>query len=103
VATTGSAPTSALPAVPTVAGSGLPNYVVESWNGLAGPAGMPDDIVGSLNRAVNSVLDLPEVKEKARLFGMDARGSTPQEMHERLKADIAKWTAVIEKSGIERQ
>jgi tripartite-type tricarboxylate transporter receptor subunit TctC len=103
VATTGSVPTAALPAVPSVAGSGLPDYVVESWNGLAGPAGMPDDIVGSLNHAVNGVLDLPEVKEKARLFGMDARGSTPQEMHERLKADIAKWTAVIEKSGIERQ
>ena len=103
VATTGSQATPALPAVPTVAASGLPGYVVESWNGLSGPAGMPDDVVQRLNRAVNEVLDLPEVKERARLFGMDARGTSPEEMRERLKADIAKWTAVIEKAGIERQ
>jgi len=103
VATTGSSATPALPAVPTVAASGLPDYVVESWNGLSGPAGMPDDVVRILNRAVNDVLDLPEIKEKARLFGMDARGTSPEQMRERLKADIAKWTAVIDKAGIERQ
>lgn len=103
VATTGSRATPSLPAVPAVTASGLPGYVVESWNGLSGPAGMPDDVVRFLNRAVNEVLDLPEVKEKARLFGMDARGTTPEEMRDRLKADIAKWTAVIEKAGIERQ
>jgi tripartite-type tricarboxylate transporter receptor subunit TctC len=102
-ATTGSQRTPGLPAVPTVGESGLPGYVVESWNGLSGPAGMPDDIVRFLNRAVNDVLDLPEVKERARLFGMDARGTTPEEMQERMKADIAKWSAVIAKAGIERQ
>jgi tripartite-type tricarboxylate transporter receptor subunit TctC len=56
-----------------------------------------------LNRAVNDVLNLPEVKERAMLNGMDARGTTPEEMQARMKADIAKWAAVIEKAGIERQ
>jgi tripartite-type tricarboxylate transporter receptor subunit TctC len=37
------------------------------------------------------------------LNGMEARGTTPQEMQARMKADIAKWAAVIEKAGIERQ
>src|SRR5579883_205071 len=103
VATTGGKRTPALPAVPTVAESGLPAYVVESWNALSGPGGMPDDIVRFLNRAVNDVLNLPEVKEKAMLNGMEARGTTPEEMQSRMEADIAKWTAVIEKAGIERQ
>jgi tripartite-type tricarboxylate transporter receptor subunit TctC len=103
VATTGSKRTSALPGVPTVGESGLPGYVVESWNALSGPGGMPDEIVKFLNRAVNDVLNLPEVKEKAMLNGMEARGTSPQEMQSRMKADIAKWTAVIEKAGIERQ
>jgi tripartite-type tricarboxylate transporter receptor subunit TctC len=103
VATTGSKRTPALPAVPTVQESGLPAYVVESWNALSGPGGMPDDIVRFLNRAVNDVLNLPEVKEKAMLNGMEARGTSPQEMQSRMKADIAKWAAVIEKAGIERQ
>jgi tripartite-type tricarboxylate transporter receptor subunit TctC len=103
VATTGGARTPALPAVPTVGEAGLPGYVVESWNALSGPGGMPDDIVRFLNRAVNDVLNLPEVKEKAMLNGMDARGTTPEEMQARMKADIAKWAIVIEKAGIERQ
>ena len=45
VATTGGMRTPALPAVPTVGESGLPAYVVESWNALSGPGGMPDDLV----------------------------------------------------------
>jgi tripartite-type tricarboxylate transporter receptor subunit TctC len=64
---------------------------------------MPDEIVKFLNRAVNDVLNLPEVKEKAMLNGMEARGTSPEEMQSRMKADIAKWAAVIEKAGIERQ
>ena len=50
VATTGDHRTPALPAVPTVRESGLPTYVVESWNALSGPAGIPDDVVRLLNR-----------------------------------------------------
>jgi tripartite-type tricarboxylate transporter receptor subunit TctC len=103
VATTGAHRTPALPAVPTVHESGLPEYVVESWNALSGPAGMPDDIVRLLNRAVNEVLQMPEVQEKLRLFGMEARGTTPEEMRVRLQADIDKWAVVIEKAGLERQ
>lgn len=64
---------------------------------------MPADVVLLLNRAVNDVLKLPEVQEKARLFGMEARGTTPEEMHRRLKEDIEKWAAVIEKAGLEKQ
>jgi tripartite-type tricarboxylate transporter receptor subunit TctC len=103
VATTGARRTPTLPAVPTVRESGLPDYVVESWNALSGPAGMPDDIVRLLSRSVNEVLQMPEVQEKARLYGMEARGTTPEEMRARLKADIEKWAAVIEKAGLERQ
>jgi tripartite-type tricarboxylate transporter receptor subunit TctC len=103
VATTGAHRTPALPAVPTVRESGLADYVVESWNALSGPAGMPDDIVRLLNRTVNEVLRMPEVQERARLFGLEVRGTTPEEMRSRLKADIDKWAAVIEKAGLERQ
>jgi hypothetical protein len=49
------------------------------------------------------VLDLPEVKEKTRLFGMAARGTSPEEMRVRRAADIARWSTVTEKAGIERQ
>ncbi len=103
VASTGETRARWTPDVPTVQESGLPSYVVTSWNALAGPAGMPADVVQLLNREINAVLRLPDVQEKALLFGLDARGTTPEEMQARMKRDIAKWAAVIEKAGLEKQ
>jgi tripartite-type tricarboxylate transporter receptor subunit TctC len=103
IATAGSERAPLLPDVPTVMESGLPDYEVTSWNGLSGPAGLPGDIIQLLNREINETLRLPDVQARTRQVGVVARGSTPQEMHERTKADIAKWSAVIEKSGLARQ
>jgi tripartite-type tricarboxylate transporter receptor subunit TctC len=103
VASTGERRSRSTPNVPTVAESGLPDYVVTSWNAVSGPAGMPDGIVRVLNREINAALKLPDVQEKALQFGLDARGTTPEEMQARMIADIAKWAAVIEKAGLERQ
>jgi tripartite-type tricarboxylate transporter receptor subunit TctC len=89
--------------VPTVAESGVADYVVWSWNALAGPAGMPRDVIDLLNREVNVALRDPELQRKARLFGLDARGTTPEEMDQRMRTDIAKWAEVIEKAGLQKQ
>ena len=51
-------------------------------------------------RAINEVLPSPDVQEKSKKLGMAMRGSTPEAMTERMKSDIAKWAAVIEKAGI---
>jgi tripartite-type tricarboxylate transporter receptor subunit TctC len=64
---------------------------------------MPDDVGRLRNRAVNEVLQMPEMQEKAKLFGLEARDTTPEETRRRLEADIKKWAAVIDKAGIERQ
>jgi tripartite-type tricarboxylate transporter receptor subunit TctC len=103
VASTGEKRSPSTPDVPTVKESGLPDYVVTSWNAVSGPAGMPDDIVRLLSREINAALKLPDVQQKALQFGLDARGTTPEEMQARMAADIAKWAAVIEKAGIEKQ
>src|SRR5712691_6798657 len=103
VASTGDKRAPWTPDVPTVRESGLPDYVVTSWNALSGPAGMPPEVIQLLNREINAVLRLPDVQEKALAFGLDARGTTPQEMQERMKQDIARWAAVIEKAGLEKQ
>jgi putative tricarboxylic transport membrane protein len=89
--------------VPTVSESGVADYVVWSWNALAGPAGMPRDVIDLLNREVNLALRDPELQRKARLFGLDARGTTPEEMDQRMRADVAKWAEVIEKAGLQKQ
>ena len=103
VASTGDTRAQWTPDVPTVAESGMPDYVVLSWNALAGPAGMPRDVIELLNREVNIALRDPELQRKARLFGLDARGTTPEEMDRRMRSDIAKWAEVIEKAGLQKQ
>ena len=103
VASTGEKRSASTPDVPTVRESGMSDYVVTSWNAISGPAGIPDPVVRLLSREIVAALKLPDVQEKALQFGLDARGTTPEEMRERMVADIAKWSAVIDKAGLERQ
>jgi tripartite-type tricarboxylate transporter receptor subunit TctC len=100
LASTGPKRAAYLPEVPTVKESGVKDFEVVSWNGIAVPAATPKDIVQVLSRAINDVLPSPDVQEKASKLGMEMRGSTPEAMTERMKGDIAKWAAVIEKAGI---
>jgi tripartite-type tricarboxylate transporter receptor subunit TctC len=103
IATSGEERDPLLKDVPTAKESGFPNYVVTSWNGVGARAGTPTDIVSALSAAINRGLAAPEVQEKSRALGIDARGSTPQEMHDRMAADIAKWRDVIEKAQIPKE
>jgi tripartite-type tricarboxylate transporter receptor subunit TctC len=100
IATSGAQRDPLLKDVPTAKESGFPDYVVTSWNGLGGPAKMPADIIDILSADVNRALSDPELKAKALNLGIDASGSTPQQMHDRLAADVLKWRNVIEKAGI---
>jgi tripartite-type tricarboxylate transporter receptor subunit TctC len=100
IATSGDKRDPVLKDVPTAAESGLPGYVVSSWNGVAAPAGVPAPIVAMLSSEIRKALADPEVQERMLKLGLDARGSTPQEMHDRMARDIAKWREVIDKAGI---
>ena len=86
--------------VPTAAESGLPDYVVTSWNGLASRAGLPDPILKKLNSLIVTALQDPTLQEKALALGMDAHGSTPEQMRDRMAQDIVRWRGVIEKANI---
>ena len=103
LASTGTRRTAYLPDVPTVEESGIAGYEVASWNGISVPAATPKPIIDTLSRAINAVLPLPDVQEKSQRLGMDMRASTPEEMTARMKGDMAKWAAVIEKAGIPKR
>jgi putative tricarboxylic transport membrane protein len=103
LATSGEEHNPLLPGVPTAKESGFPEYIVTSWNGLASPAGLPADVLAALNKQINEALADPTLQATAGKLGIDARGSTPDEMRDRMAADIKKWAAVIEKAGIEKQ
>ena len=103
VASTGEKRSPSTPDVPTVRESGMPDYVVTSWNAVSAPAGTPDEIIQFLSKEINEALKSPDIQAKALQFGLDARGTTPDEMQARMRADIEKWGAVIEKAGLDKQ
>ena len=103
IATTGSVRSLSLPEVPTVQEGGLSGYDVTSWNGLAAPTRTPPEILALLNQGVNEALMDPGIKAASAKFGLEARGSTREEMRVRVRDDVAKWAKVIAEAGIERK
>jgi len=89
--------------VPTAAESGVPGYEVTSWNGVFAPKGTPKVVVDALNADIREVLAMPDVKAAYAKVGVTAQASTPDELMARLKSDIVKWDAVIEKAGIPKK
>lgn len=92
-----------LPGVPTASESGLPGYVVNSWNGFAAPAKTPRPVIERLNRETNAALNAPDIKKRLQDLSVEARPGTTEAMADMLASDIAKWKSVIEKARIEKQ
>lgn len=92
-----------LPNVATAEEEGVKGFDVTSWNGIFAPAGTPQGVVDKLNATLVEVLADPDVKKRFAELGVEARSSTPREIGDRLKADIEKWSKVIENAGIARQ
>ena len=91
------------PDLPTAAESGVPGYEVTSWNAIFAPKGTPKDVVDTMNAAMREVLAMPDVKAAFAKVGVIAQASTPDELMARLKSDITKWNAVIEKAHIPKK
>jgi tripartite-type tricarboxylate transporter receptor subunit TctC len=86
---------SALPAVPTVAESGVPGYESASWYGALLPAETPAQIVSTLNREVVKAIRAPDVRERLTSEGAEVVGSTPEEFAQYLRKDIERWRKLV--------
>jgi tripartite-type tricarboxylate transporter receptor subunit TctC len=103
LASSGPVRSESTPDLPTLQESGVANYDVVSWNALFAPAGTPPEVIKTLNQALQEILGEPEVRKRLLELGIEAKGSTPEEISARLKSDIDKWQKVIEKAGIPKQ
>jgi tripartite-type tricarboxylate transporter receptor subunit TctC len=90
----------ALPAVPTIAEAGVPGYESIGWNGLVGPAGMPQRIVDRLNADVVRILRVPEVSKRLSDLGLEPRTTTAAEFAAFLKAEVVKWAKVVKDAKV---
>lgn len=97
---TGARRAAADPSIPTIAEAGVSGYDVTGWFGLLAPARTPVTTISLLNREVNKVLKLTDVRERLAAEGVEALGSTPQEFAVLIRNEIAKWSRVVRAAGI---
>jgi tripartite-type tricarboxylate transporter receptor subunit TctC len=90
---------SAVPDVPTIAEAGVPGYESYTWFGLFGPKGLDADIVNKVNAAVKAALETPAVRERLVQLGNTPRWESPEQFRATVKADRAKWAAVVKQVG----
>ncbi len=99
LAVTSRARLSALPALPTVAESGLKGYESSQWYGVLAPAGTPGDILNLLGSHIVKIMQSAEMKARMEGGGSVAVGSTREQFAAHLKNEFAKWAKVIKASG----
>jgi tripartite-type tricarboxylate transporter receptor subunit TctC len=85
------------PDVPTLAELGYPDLVANTWFALSGPAGVPDDIVRKLHRAVAQVLELPDVRQRLDQDAIEREPMTPEELTAFITREVAKWGPIARK------
>ncbi len=100
LAITAARPSALLPALPTVAASGLPDFECVSTYGLFTPSRTPASIVQRLNRDIEEVLGRPEIQEKFLNVGMESVGGTPAEFERYIKLDSERMGKVIRAAHI---
>jgi len=90
----------ALPNVPTVAEQGFAGFEATTWVGLVGPAGLPADVVNRINAAVVKTVARKDVQDKLAQEGSVPASGTPQQFDAYIRAEHAKWGALIREADI---
>jgi len=93
----------ALPDVPTVAESGLPQFSYDAWFAVMAPAGTPASLVDKINHDVDEVLKMPEVRSKLQAQGIDPVGGSAAQFNGVLKADFERYEQLWKAANIKAQ
>jgi len=99
IATTGAKRDPFLPDLPTIAESGVAGYEAGVWFGLVAPIATPKDIVSKLNAELLKSLKSPEFIKRMNESGYIVGGSTPEQMAELDRMEVARWGAIVKASG----
>ena len=89
----------ALPNVPTVAESGFKDFEDYTWIGLFAPAATPAPLVLRLNKDVNDVLAIPDVKERLSRIGFEIVGGPADGFAKYVADEVGKWAKVVQAIG----
>jgi tripartite-type tricarboxylate transporter receptor subunit TctC len=100
LAVTSSERSAAFPELPTVAESGVPGYVAESWYGLYAPAGTPAEVIRRLNETVGRAVRTPAFKTLEEVEGLTFAVGTPEDLDRYVRGEAARWQNLIRTSNI---
>lgn len=100
LAVTSAEPSALAPELPTIASTGLPGYEAIAPSAVFAPAKTPDVIVNRLNREIGQLLRSARVKEKFLNAGVEAIGSSPEQLASKMQSEMAKWSKVIRDARI---
>jgi len=100
LAVTSLRPSALAPGLPTIAASGLPGYESIAIYGMFAPTGTPRAVIALLNREIERVLTMPELKEKFLNIGMEPAGGPPEALTAKMKEESARVEKLVRTAGI---
>jgi tripartite-type tricarboxylate transporter receptor subunit TctC len=103
LAVTGMARMEAFPDAPTMIELGYPDFVLYSWNGVHGPAGMPLEIVATLNKAIREAVSTAEGKRFYEALGAEIGTMSAPGFGEFVKQELKRWDGIIALTGLPKQ
>ncbi len=95
-----------LPDVPTANELGVPSLAIGVWFGVYAPAGTPQPVIAILNKALREIVQDKAVAEKLagiETYLLPLDQATPEALRAKLASQIALWTPIIEKAGIQAE
>jgi tripartite-type tricarboxylate transporter receptor subunit TctC len=92
-----------LPAGPTMAEQGFPQFERRTWGGFVARAGTPADVVDRVNREVNRILRMPEVRDAIVARGNTPAGGTPQHFETLIASETVYWGEVIRSAKVKAE
>lgn len=100
LATSSSKRLTAAPDIPSYGEQGYPTLQFNLWHGMIGPKGIPDEIVGRMNRALDAVLKSPEVSSRLADDGVIAVGGPSDIFMTTIRAEVERWQTFIKRTAI---
>ena len=88
-----------LPELPTIAEQGVPGYEMTTWHTVCAPRGTPAVIVDRLSREIAAVIQAPETRERLAVAGVEAHGSTPEQLREFIGKEYPRWEKLLTQLG----
>jgi tripartite-type tricarboxylate transporter receptor subunit TctC len=92
---------SLFPELPTMDEAGVTGFDMDAWAGFVTPAHTPPDVIALLSKTMRPIIDSPETKATMRKAGFEAFSSSPEELGDFIKVQLAKWKKMVDDAGIQ--